>query len=58
MHKTELHKKYVGKSHNLCQDMVHLFHQLFEKPQSELITVDESEFTNVSYYIYLYAVTE
>ena len=26
IHKTELHKKYVGKSCNLCQDMVHLFH--------------------------------
>ena len=37
IHKTELHKKYVGKSHNLCQDMVHLFHRLFEKPESELV---------------------
>ena len=37
IHKTELHKKYVGKSRNLCQDMVHLFHRLFEKPESELV---------------------
>ena len=35
IHKTELHKKYVGKSRNLCQDMVHLFHRLFEKPESK-----------------------
>ena len=43
IHKTELHKKYVGKSRNLCQDMVHLFHCPFEKPGSELVAcVDES----------------
>ena len=41
MDKTELHKKNVGKSHNLCQGMVH---QQFEKLESELVmTVDESE---------------
>ena len=43
IHKTELHKKYMGKSHNLCQDMVHLFYRLFEKPESKLVAcVDES----------------
>ena len=43
IHKTELHKKYVGKSRNLCQDMVHLFHRLFEKPESELVAEEGKE---------------
>ena len=43
IHKTELHKKYVGKSRNLCQDMVHLFHRLFEKPEGELVAEEGKE---------------
>ena len=55
IHKTELRKKYVGKSRNLCQEMVHLFHRLFEKPESELVTTDNE---SSSHYMYLYTVTK
>ena len=35
VHKTDPKKKYVGQSRNLSQDMIHLFHRLFEKPESK-----------------------